>query len=84
MNGQYDVVIDQYVPEGVELSETLQEYLKTIIGLFRVKDDVRIIDVAKFLDKPRGTVYNGIIRMSEKGILATDHKGYITLIGTKI
>ena len=54
MNGQYDVAIDQYVPEGVELSETLQEYLKTIIGLFRVKDNVRIIDVAKFLDKSRG------------------------------
>ena len=60
MNGKYEKGIDRYVPEGVELSGTQQEYLKVASGLHRVMDTVRMVDVARFMDKPTGTVCSNI------------------------
>ena len=79
MNGKYDSTIDLYVPEGVELTEIQQEYLKVVAGLFRVKDPVKMIDVAHFMNKPTGTVYTAMKTLSAKGILETDSKGVITI-----
>ena len=84
MNGQYDIAIDQYVPEGVALTETQQEYLKVITGLFRVKEKVRMIDVAKFMNKSTGTVHSAMKILNAKGILKTDHSGDICLLMGKI
>ena len=83
MNGKYDSSIDQYVPEDVELTETQQEYLKVVVGLLRVKDPVKMIDVAHFMDKSTGAVCSAMKTLSTKGILVTDHKGVITMTPPK-
>ena len=79
MNGKYESSIDQYIPEGVELTEIQQEYLKVVAGLLRVKDPVKMIDVAHFMDKSTGAVCSAMKTLSIKGILETDSKGVITL-----
>ena len=79
MNGKYDSAIDLYIPEGVELTETQQEYLKVVAGLLRVKDPVKMIDVAHFMNKSTGTVCSAMKTLSDKGILETDSKGVITM-----
>ena len=79
MNGKYDSTIDLYVPEGVELTEIQQEYLKIVAGLLRVKDPMKMIDVAHFMNKPTGTVCSAMKTLSDKGILETDSKGVITM-----
>ena len=83
MSERYGETIDQYIPDGVELTETQQEYLKVITGLFRVKGTVKMIDVAKFMNKPTGSVHSAMKVLSAKGILKTDHSGEITLLGGK-
>ena len=83
MNGKYDSSIDQYVPEGVELTEIQQEYLKVVVGLLRVKDPVKMIDVAHFMDKSTGAVCSAMKILSTKGILETDSKGVITMTPPK-
>ena len=79
MNGAYDKSFDSLVPEGVVLTTIQQEYLKVVAGLFRVMESVRMIDVAKFMDKPTGTVCSAMNTLSEKGILKTDSRGVISL-----
>ena len=76
-----DEAVNGYIPEDVELTEIQMEYLKVVIGLYRVKDPVRMIDVAKFMNKPTGTVCSAMEILSRKGILTTDSKGVITLTG---
>ena len=80
MNGKYEKGIDRYIPEGVELSGTQQEYLKVAAGLYRLMDTVRMVDVARFMDKPTGTVCSAMEILSRKGVLETDAKGVITLL----
>ena len=79
MNGVYDRSFDSLVPEGVVLTTIQQEYLKVVAGLFRVKETVRMVDVAKFMDRPTGTVCSAMNTLSEKGILKTDSRGVISL-----
>lgn len=81
MNGKYDKSIDPYVPEDAELTDVQQEYLKVAVGLSRVKETVKMIDVARFMDRPTGTVSSAMKILSSKGILETDSKGVITLKG---
>ena len=80
MNGKYDRSFDSYIPEEAELTETQQEYMRAVAGLSRVMGTVKMIDVAKFMDRPTGTVHSAMKTLSEKGILTTDHLGVITLI----
>ena len=79
MNEKYDSTIDLYVPEGVELTEIQQEYLKVVAGLLRVKDPVKMIDVAHYMNKSTGAVCSAMKTLSTKGILETDSKGVITM-----
>ncbi len=65
---------------SVELTETQQKYLDVVLELYKEKEVLRIIDVAKYMDKPRGSVWCAIKVLSEKGILKTDSKGVITLV----
>jgi len=83
MNGKYDSAIDQYIPENVELTEIQQEYLKVVAGLIKVKDPVRMIDVAHFMNKSTGAVCSAMKTLSAKGILETDSKGVITMLEKK-
>ena len=68
MNGAYDKSFDSLVPEGVVLTTIQQEYMKVVAGLFRVMESVRMIDVAKFMDRSTGTVCSAMNTLSEKGV----------------
>ena len=80
MNGKYDASIDQYVPEGVVLTEIQLGYLLAIVELLKKQERVRMIDVARFLDKSTGTVNSAMKILSAKGLLKKDHSGEITLL----
>ena len=60
MNGKYDSSIDQYIPEGVVLTEIQLGYLTAIVELPQKQEKVRMSDVARLLNKPRGTVNSAI------------------------
>lgn len=81
MNGKYDSSIDQYVPEGVVLTEIQLGYLMGIAELLKKQEKVRMIDVARLLNKPTGTVNSAMKILSARGILKTDHSGEIVLGG---
>ena len=66
--------------ESIELTETQKKYLTAVFLLFRVKDQVRMIDVAKLLRASTGTVSDAMKHLREKGLLETTAKGEITLI----
>ncbi len=83
MNEKYNSAIDQYVPEGVVLTEIQQGYLVAIVELLKKKEKVRMIDVARLLNKPTGTVNSAMKVLSARGILKTDHSGEITLLEAK-
>ena len=83
MNGKYDSAIDQYIPEGVILTEIQLGYLTAIIELFKKQDKVRMIDVARHMGKPTGTVNSAMKILSAKGILKTEHSGEIMMNITK-
>ena len=80
MNGKYDSSIDHYVPEGVVLTEIQLGYLTTIVELLQIQEKVRMIDVARIMEKPTGTVNSAMKVLSARGILKTDHSGEITLL----
>ena len=80
MNGVYGEAIDQYVPEGVVLTETQQGYLNAVVELFGKQEKVRMIDVARYLNKSTGTINSAMKILSARGILKTDHSGEITML----
>ena len=80
MNGKYDSSIDQYVPEGVVLTEIQLGYLMAIAELLKKQEKVRMVDVARLLNKPTGTVNSAMKILSARGILKTAHSGEITLL----
>lgn len=83
MNGKYDLSIDQYVPEGVVLTDIQLSYLTAIVELLQKQEKVRMIDVARLLNKPTGTVNSAMKILSARGILKTDHSGEISLLDAK-
>ena len=80
MNGKYDSAIDQYVPEGEALTEIQLKYLMAIVELLKKQEKVRMIDVARLLNKPTGTVNSAMKVLNARGVLKTDHSGEITLL----
>ena len=80
MNGVYGEAIDQYVPEGVVLTEIQQGYLNVVVELFGKQEKVKMIDVARQMNKSTGTVNSAMKILNAKGILKTDHSGEITLL----
>ena len=83
MNGKYDSAIDQYVPDGVALTEIQLGYLTAIVELFKKQNTVKMIDVARLLNKPTGTVNSAMKILNARGILKTDHSGEITLLQSR-
>lgn len=83
MNGNYDSLFDQYVPVGVVLTEIQMSYMKAIIELFQKQEKVKMIDVARLMNKSTGSVHSAMKILSTKGILKTDHSGEITLLLAK-
>ena len=65
---------------SIELTDTQREYLNVVLELYRQKDPLRMVDVAKYMNKSTGTVCSAMKKLSEKGILTTDAKGVITLL----
>ena len=65
---------------SITLTETQKKYLTAVFLLFRVMDQVRMIDVAKLLRASTGSVSDAMKRLREKGLLETTPKGEITLI----
>ena len=80
MNGVYGKAIDQYVPEGVVLTEIQQGYLNAVVELFGKQEKVRMIDVARKMNKSTGTINSAMKTLTTKGILKTDHSGEITML----
>ena len=80
MNGVYGEAIDQYVPEGVVLTEIQQRYLNAVVELFGKQEKVRMIDVARKINKSTGTINSAIKILAVKGILDTNKSGTITLL----
>ena len=79
MNGKYDKRIDQYVPEGVELTAVQQGYLTAVVELLEKQDTVKTIDVAQYMNKSTSAVSSAMRTLNSKGILETNASGGITL-----
>ena len=71
--------IEQYVPAGVVLTDTQKNHLQAVVTLAANQDQVKMIDVAHYLDKSTSAVNSAMKMLSQKGVLETDHSGVITL-----
>ena len=56
---------------------------RTVTELLPKQEKVRMIEVARLLNKPTGTVNSAMKILSAGGILKTDHSGEITLLEAK-
>ena len=79
INALNNNTIEQYVPAGVVLTETQKNYLQAVVTLAANQDQVKMIDVAHYLDKSTSAVNSAMKMLSQKGVLETDHSGVITL-----
>ena len=50
MNGKYDKKIDQYIPDGITLTEVQQGYLTAVVELIEKQKTVKMVDVAHHLN----------------------------------
>ena len=80
MNGKYDKTIDQYIPEGVNLTEVQQGYLSAVVELSKKQETVRMIEVAHHMNKSTSAVSSAMKTLSSKGVLKTDVNGEIKLL----
>ena len=56
MNGKYDRIIDQYVPEGISLTKVQQGYLSAVVNLYKKQKSVRMVELARHMDKSSSAV----------------------------
>ena len=75
MNGKYDKKIDQYIPDGITLTEVQQGYLTAVVELIEKQKTVKMVDVAHHLNKSTGAVSSAMKLLNSKGILETNSSG---------
>ena len=63
----------------MEIHESAENYLETILALGQNGSPVRSIDIASELDYSKPSVSVAMKNLREKGYIATDDDGYITL-----
>ena len=81
MNTVYEgFPIEQLIPEGAVLTDTQRSYLEAVAYLFSQKDHVKMIDVARLMEKPTGSVHSAMMALNRQGILETNHSGDIHLL----
>ena len=81
MNTVYEgFPIEQLIPEGTVLTDTQRSYLEAVAYLFSQKDYVKMIDVARLMEKPTGSVHSAMMALNRQGILETNHSGNIHLL----
>ena len=79
MNGKYEKKIDQYIPDGITLTEVQQGYLTAVVELIEKQKTVKMVDVAHHLNKSTGAVSSAMKLLNSKGILETNSSGEIML-----
>ncbi|MFO7748816.1 MAG: metal-dependent transcriptional regulator [Desulfobacteraceae bacterium] len=62
-----------------DLSETLEDYLETILELQTIKTVARSKDIAEKLDIKRGSVTGMLKKLAEKELINYEPYGYVTL-----
>ena len=75
--------VDQLIPDGTELTDIQRSYLEATAYLFSKSDHVKMIDVARLMGKPTGSVHSAMMALSQRGILKTDHSGTIRLLSNE-
>ncbi len=62
-----------------ELSQSLEDYLKTIYTISRKKKIVRVKDLAKALDVKTASVIGALKKLSQRELVEHEHYGYVAL-----
>ena len=75
--------IEQLIPKGMALTDIQRNYLEAVAFLFSQKDHVKMIDVARLMGKPTGSVHSAMMTLNRQGILETNHSGDIYLLREK-
>lgn len=63
----------------MELSNSQEEYLKTIYILKNTKNEIRVTDIANKLNKTKASVNNAINSLKQEGLLSYEPYGQIEL-----
>ncbi len=63
----------------MELYQSSQDYLETILVLNNTLGNVRSIDIARELDVTKQSVYRAVKNLNEAGYIQIDDRGFITL-----
>ena len=63
----------------LQLSESLEDYLETILELQETKTVARSKDIAEKLDIKRGSVTGMLKKLAENGLINYEPYGYVTL-----
>ena len=79
MNGEYGKKIDQYVPEGVTLTEVQQEYLTTVVEESKRLGYANPLDISLSMHKSSSAVRSAMRTLQSKGIVDTNADGMIVL-----
>jgi DtxR family transcriptional regulator, Mn-dependent transcriptional regulator len=64
---------------GMELSESLEDYLETILDLQKTRHVARSKDIAEKMGVQRGSVTGRLKNLAEKGLIHYEAYGFITL-----
>ena len=68
--------------ERLKIQESAENYLESILILYKQKGHVRSIDIVNYLEFSKPSVSVAMKNLRENGFIEMDHSGFITLTET--